>query len=112
MSGEGLTTDFPLVEQGYDPNQVDEYLATGMLQLREELDAARTRISELESELALADEAEEGPFRHGEVKTVDRDLGSKRLVEATDCDGVPVGRRAVEQRWRRRKVGHVPIKVA
>ena len=59
MSGEGLTTNFPLVEQGYDPNQVDEYLATQMLQLREEVDTARLRISELEEQLALANEAQD-----------------------------------------------------
>lgn len=59
MSGERLTTDFPLVEQGYDPGRVDEYLATQMLQLRTELDAARNRIKDLESELALGREAEE-----------------------------------------------------
>ena len=59
MSGEGLTTDFPVVEQGYDPNKVDEYLATQMLQLREEADAARNRISELEGELSLAREAQD-----------------------------------------------------
>ena len=59
MSGESVTTDFPLVEQGYDPSRVDEYLATQMLQLREEIDAARTRITDLEEELATAREAEE-----------------------------------------------------
>ncbi len=59
MSGERLTTDFPLVEQGYDPGHVDEYLATQMLQLRTELDTARNRIKELEAELALDREAEE-----------------------------------------------------
>ncbi len=59
MSGESVTTDFPLVEQGYDPNQVDQYLATQMLQLREEVDAARTHIIDLEDQLATAREAEE-----------------------------------------------------
>lgn len=59
MSGDGLTTDFPLVEQGYDPNQVDQYLATQMLQLREEAEVARNRITELEGKLSLAKEAEE-----------------------------------------------------
>lgn len=59
MLGEGLTTDFPLVEQGYDPNKVDEYLATQMLHLREEADGARTRIAELEEELSLAKEAQD-----------------------------------------------------
>ncbi len=59
MSGEAFTTDFPLVEQGYDPNRVDEYVATQMLQLREEVDEARTRIADLEGQLALAKEAED-----------------------------------------------------
>ena len=59
MSAEALPTDFPLVEQGYDPGRVDEYLATQMLQLRAELDGARARIGELEQELSFAQEAEE-----------------------------------------------------
>jgi cell division septum initiation protein DivIVA len=59
VSGEALTTDFPLVEQGYDPDRVDEYLATQMLQLRTQLDASRHKIAELEQELALGREAEE-----------------------------------------------------
>jgi len=59
VSGERLTTEFPLVEQGYDPGRVDEYLATQMLQLRTELDTARNRIKELEAELALGREAED-----------------------------------------------------
>jgi len=59
VSGEALTTDFPLVEQGYDPSRVDEYLATQVLQLREEVDGARHRIAELEEQLALAKEAED-----------------------------------------------------
>lgn len=59
MSGNGATTDFPLVEQGYDPNQVDEYVATQMLQMREQLDAAAHRIVELEDELQSAKERED-----------------------------------------------------
>lgn len=59
MSGDGLPTDFPLVDQGYDPNRVDEYLANHMLQLRTELDTARERIAELEARLALDKEAED-----------------------------------------------------
>ncbi len=59
MSGDGVTTDFPLVEQGYDPNRVDEYLATQMLQLREEAETARLRITDLEEQLALAKEAQD-----------------------------------------------------
>ena len=59
MSGESVTTDFPLVEQGYDPSRVDEYLATQMLQLREEIEASHSRITDLEEELATAREAEE-----------------------------------------------------
>lgn len=50
----GLTTDFPLVEKGYDPSEVDQYLATQMLQLREQVDSAAIRISELEDELEAA----------------------------------------------------------
>ncbi len=50
----GLTTDFPLVEKGYDPSEVDEYLATQMLQLREQVDTATSRVSELESDLEAA----------------------------------------------------------
>ena len=59
MSGDRLPTDFPLVEQGYDPGRVDEYLATQMLQLRTEVDAGRRRIAELEAEVALDKEAEQ-----------------------------------------------------
>ncbi len=47
VTGMGLTTDFPLVEKGYDPNEVDEYLATQMLQLRKQVDTATARVSEL-----------------------------------------------------------------
>lgn len=60
MSGERLTNEFPLVEQGYDPGRVDEYLANQMLHLRTEVDTARKRIAELEQELALGREAEDG----------------------------------------------------
>ncbi len=59
MAGRGSTTDFPLVEKGYDPSQVDEYLATQMLQLRGDADAARVRIAELEEQVATAKEAED-----------------------------------------------------
>lgn len=59
MTGQGLTTDFPLVEKGYDPNEVDRYVATQMLQLREQVDAANTRVAELESELAAVRERED-----------------------------------------------------
>jgi cell division septum initiation protein DivIVA len=59
VSGTGHTTDFQVVEQGYDPSQVDQYLATQMLQLREQLDTATTRIAELEAELAAARERED-----------------------------------------------------
>ena len=59
MSAEGLTNDFPLVEQGYDPGRVDEYLANQMLHLRTEVDSARKRIAELEQELELGREAED-----------------------------------------------------
>ncbi len=59
MAGKGLTTDFPLVEKGYDPTQVDEYLASQMLQLREQVDSASTRVAELETELAAARERED-----------------------------------------------------
>lgn len=59
MSAEALPTDFPLVDQGYDPGRVDEYLATQMLQLRTEVDQARAHIADLENELSLAKEAEE-----------------------------------------------------
>ncbi len=59
MAGEVSTTDFPLVEQGYDPGQVDQYLATQMLQLREEPDAAKLRITELETQVAASKEAED-----------------------------------------------------
>ena len=59
MAGAGSTTDFPLVEKGYDPNKVDEYLATQMLQLRKELDGARERIVDLEEQVAAAKEAED-----------------------------------------------------
>jgi cell division septum initiation protein DivIVA len=55
----GLPTDFPLVEQGYDPGEVDEYLATQMLQLRQELEKANNRVAELEAELASANERED-----------------------------------------------------
>jgi cell division septum initiation protein DivIVA len=50
----GHTTDFPLVEKGYDPSEVDEYLATQMLQLREQLESATARIVELEDDLDAA----------------------------------------------------------
>ena len=59
MSGKGLTTDFPLVEKGYDPSKVDEYLATQMLELRQQIDAAARRIVELENELDAAKERED-----------------------------------------------------
>lgn len=48
------------MEQGYDPDRVDEYLANHMLQLRTELDSARERIAELETQLAIDKEAEDG----------------------------------------------------
>lgn len=59
VAGRGSTTDFPLVEKGYDPSQVDEYLTTQMLQLREEAVAAKERIAELEAQVASAKEAED-----------------------------------------------------
>jgi cell division septum initiation protein DivIVA len=59
VSGDRLPTDFPLVDQGYDPGRVDEYIANQMLQLRNEVDTARKRIAELEAQLALDKEAEE-----------------------------------------------------
>jgi cell division septum initiation protein DivIVA len=59
VPGKGPTTDFPLVEQGYDPNQVDEYLANQMLQLRGQADTAAARVRELEAELAAAKERED-----------------------------------------------------
>ena len=59
MTGQGLTTDFPMVEKGYDPNEVDRYVATQMLQLREQLDAANARSAELESALAGVRERED-----------------------------------------------------
>ncbi len=59
MSGSGATVDFPLVEQGYDPSKVDEYVATQMLQLREQIDAAASRIVELEDDLQAAKERED-----------------------------------------------------
>ena len=55
----GHTTDFPLVEKGYDPSEVDEYLATQMLQLREQLEAATARIIELEDDLDAAKSRED-----------------------------------------------------
>lgn len=55
----GLPTDFPLVEQGYDPGEVDQYLATQMLALRQELEAANKRVVELEAEVASANERED-----------------------------------------------------
>lgn len=59
MSGNGATTDFSLVERGYDPNQVDKYVATQMLQLREQLDAAAHRIVALEDDLQSAHDRED-----------------------------------------------------
>ena len=59
MSGNGATADFPLVEKGYDPSKVDEFVATQMLQLREQLDAAAARIVQLEDELQAAKERED-----------------------------------------------------
>ena len=59
VAGKTSTTDFPLVEKGYDPSQVDQYLATQMIQLREEADSAKTRIAELETQVAAAREAED-----------------------------------------------------
>jgi cell division septum initiation protein DivIVA len=55
----GPTTDFPLVEKGYDPSEVDEYLSTQMLQLREELESATARIVELENDLDAANSRED-----------------------------------------------------
>jgi cell division septum initiation protein DivIVA len=55
----GQTTEFPLVEQGYDPSEVDQYLATQMLELREQLEAAAARIVELETDLDAAKERED-----------------------------------------------------
>jgi len=59
VAGKSLTTDFPLVEKGYDPTQVDEYLASQMLQLREQFDSATGRVTELEADLAAARERED-----------------------------------------------------
>ena len=59
MSGSRASVDFPLVEKGYDPSKVDEYVANQMLQLREQVDAAAARIVELEDELQAAKERED-----------------------------------------------------
>lgn len=59
VAGKGLTTDFALVEKGYDPTQVDEYLAGQMLQLREQFDSATARVTELEEALTAASERED-----------------------------------------------------
>jgi cell division septum initiation protein DivIVA len=59
VPGKGQTTDFPLVEKRYDPSRVDEYVATQMLHLREQVDSAASRIVELENELDAAKERED-----------------------------------------------------
>ena len=59
MPGMGQKTDFPLVENGYDPGQVDEYIATHLLQMRNQLESATARIVELENELDSAKERED-----------------------------------------------------
>ncbi|MDJ0923721.1 MAG: DivIVA domain-containing protein [Acidimicrobiia bacterium] len=59
MSGKELTTEFPLVEKGYDPGVVDQYVATQLLQLREQLEAATARVVELEDELEAAKKRED-----------------------------------------------------
>ena len=85
MSGEGLTTNFPLVEQGYDPDKVDEFLATQMLQLREEVDTARPRIRELEEQLTLANEAQDAlQMTMVLAKRASDELVEKAKVEADD----------------------------
>lgn len=59
MPGMGQKTEFPVVEQGYDPGEVDQYLASQMLELREQLEAAAASIVELETELDAAKERED-----------------------------------------------------
>lgn len=59
MPGMGQKTEFPMVENGYDPGQVDEYVATQMLQMRSQLESATARIVELENELDSAKERED-----------------------------------------------------
>ena len=59
LSGNEATVDFPLVEQGYDPSKVDEYVATQVFQLGRQVDAAADRIAELEDELSAANARED-----------------------------------------------------
>lgn len=59
MAGQGATTDFPLVDKGYDPGRVDDHIATQSLQMREQLDSAAQRVVDLEDELQAAEEREE-----------------------------------------------------
>lgn len=88
MSGDGLPTDFPLVEQGYDPDRVDEYVANHMLQLRTELDSARHRIEELEAQLALDKEAEDAlKMALVVVKRTSDEMLSEAKAQADDIIG-------------------------
>ena len=82
MTGTGPTTDFPFVEKGYDPSEVDEYLASQMLQLRKQVDSATSRISELESELEAARSREDAVRLTMVAATKTRD----ELVEQAEAD--------------------------